>query len=129
MEYCKTQKRGSRATCTGLRKGHAGEHHFVVLYPDVEKAPKPVNRNTFEFKLAVLLSAILEEPQDDVENPHPVRLEQARMLGICWSSAQSSILGAAREILNIKQGHCVRCEERPCPICGAKAIERLPLPV
>jgi hypothetical protein len=41
-EPCKTQKRNSRAVCQGLRKGHKGDHNFVL--PDGTKPvdpPKP----------------------------------------------------------------------------------------
>jgi hypothetical protein len=118
MEFCKTQQRGSRAICTGLSKGHEGEHNFVLPEGVTEKSIK-VNRDTRQFRLASMLAAILDEPQDDPENPAEVRLEQARELLSHWSDAQWSVMGMARELLNLKRGWCLRCYEDPCTVCGS----------
>lgn len=74
--------------------------------------------NAQTLRLAKLIAAVLEEPYDNPADPGEVRLEQARTLLTQWSSAQGSLIGAVAEILNIKQGNCVRCAELPCPKCG-----------
>lgn len=117
-EPCTTQKRGSRAVCTGMTKGHALEHNFV-LPPETEEKPKTINRDSREFRVARMLAAILNEPQDNVDEPGEVRMEQARELLTHWSSSQYAVTGMLLEILNLKAGFCVRCPEDPCPVCGS----------
>jgi hypothetical protein len=89
------------------------------------KLAKPKRRNRPDYRLAVLLSAILEEPGDNPDNPAQIRIDQAGDMLTQWSSAKSSLIGAAWEILNVKQGHCVRCRDliqvgtdQVCQACG-----------
>lgn len=89
--------------------------------------PKRKQRNSQEFRVASMLAIILDEPYDNPENPDEVRIEQARGLLSQWSSARGSLIGALAEVVNLKQGNCVRCPERPCPECGAKKVDGLGL--
>lgn len=89
-------------------------------------------RNPQALRLARMISIVLDEPHDDPENPSEVRMEQARQLLPCWSSAQGSLIGAVAELVNLKHGYCVRCplprdgrgfpfvpdEGFICPDCG-----------
>lgn len=105
---------------------------MVPHYPDKRyKLPKRKQRNSPTFQIAQMLSIILDEPQDNAENPHEVRLEQARQLTSAWSDAQSSLRGVMREIIRVKMGYCVRCPDHdfghPCPVCGWDENSRLPV--
>jgi hypothetical protein len=71
-----------------------------------------------EFRTARMLAVILDEPHDNPDDPGDVRLEQARMLLMCWNDAKGSLMGAFSEVIRLKVGYCVRCPEYPCPDCG-----------
>ncbi len=76
-----------------------------------------------EKRLASMLAAVLDEPYDNPEDPGEVRRQQARELLTYWSSSQGALMLAVRELLNLKQGNCVRCAVRPCPVCGQKEVQ------
>lgn len=113
-------------------KHHAG--HWCLSYPHDkphaphDPMPKKLRkaRTSPQFRTAQLLALILEEQHDNPLDPGDVRLEQARRLLSLWNNAQGSLMGAFREILNLKMGHCVRCESLPCEVCGRKT-EGLPV--
>ena len=63
-------------------KGYACPVQDVYHAPS-NRLPKPKQRQRSEWRVARMLSAILDEPYDDVNNPDPVRIEQARRLLSC----------------------------------------------
>jgi hypothetical protein len=119
MPDCRTQERGTARVCTGLKKGHEGDHNFVA--PEGATDKQKYNRGSREFIVASMLAAILDEPQDNPDDPGAVRVAQARELLSWWSS--SNIVTPLWTILNLKQGYCVRCEDDPCPKCGRDAAK------
>lgn len=82
-------------------------------------------KDSQEYRVASMLAIILDEPHDDPENPGEVRLDQASRLLSAWNNARGSVLAMLAEVINLKQGNCVRCSERPCPVCGAQKVEGL----
>jgi hypothetical protein len=116
LERCRAQQRGSRAVCQGMHKGHEGDHNFVL--PEGAPPPKPLAKRVDErtLRVARMLSVLLDEDQDSVQNPHPVRIEQARDLNSEWSSI--GIIGPLHQLIRLKIGYCVTCPEHPCPVCG-----------
>jgi hypothetical protein len=85
-------------------------------------------RQSREFRVASMLAMVLDERDDNPDEPGSIRMEQARRLLSAWSSSQSSVTGMLAEILNIKAGHCVRCDQRPCPVCGRTDLESVSWP-
>jgi hypothetical protein len=104
--------------------GYACPNQVVPHYPE-NKLPKLKRRNRPEWRVAQMLSIILDEPQDNPSYPADVRLEQARRLLSQWNNAQGSVIGMLAEVINLKQGNCVRCDEVPCPECGRQSYESL----
>lgn len=101
-------------------------HHSGYACPDQtmphrqeNRLPKPRKRNTNQFRTARLISAILDEPGDNPDNPGDVRMEQARQLLSLWNDAQGSLIGVLSEVVVLKAGFCVRCPTTPCSICGS----------
>jgi hypothetical protein len=117
-EFCRTQQRGSQAVCQGMRRGHEGEHNFVL--PEGAPAPKKIEKrwDARTIRVARMLSILLDESQDDAANPAEVRLEQASQLLSNWYDAQSLLIGSFYELIKLKIGYCVRCPDVPCTICG-----------
>src|SRR5688572_11216748 len=114
MKECKHH---SGYTCPNQDQPHAAEPQY--------KLPKPKRRNTTQWRVAQMLSVILDEPRDNPSNPHIVRLEQASRLLSQWNNAQGSVVGMLAEVINLKQGNCVRCPEIPCPDCGRQTYDSL----
>jgi hypothetical protein len=95
-----------------------------VLVPE-NKLPKPKRRKGNQWRVAQMLAIVLDEPGDNPSNPGDVRLEQARRLLSMWNDAQGSVVGMLAEVINLKQGNCVRCDVIPCNVCGRQTYDSL----
>lgn len=104
-------------TCPNQDQLHAAEPQY--------KLPKPKRRNGNQWRVAQMLAIVLDEPGDIPSNPGDVRLEQARRLLSQWNDAQGSVIGMLAEVINLKQGNCVRCDTIPCDVCGRQTYDSL----
>jgi hypothetical protein len=89
------------------------------------KLPPLKRRKGNQWRVAQMLAIVLDEPGDSPSNPGDVRLEQARRLLSQWNNAQGSVVGMLAEVINLKQGNCVRCATIPCPECGRQTYDSL----